>query len=1375
MKRYLRFAALLCALLLLSACALAEDGPELLENGGFERVNGSGDATGWFQSAYRNQEGYTRFSITKEKAHSGQYSAKIVNANENDARYLCTVPVEPNAMYRVSGYVCVERMEDMGNGANLAVEGIYAFSECLYDTAGQWQYVEWYGETDEGQTSVQLGARVGGYGAESVGTAYFDDLSVVMVDTLPDGVIADLWYTPSYASAQSAEDDAETEPARSTLWFVAIAALYVLLAAVCLRGRTRAGGAGAATIAVVIGLLAALAARVAIACLVPGYSVDMNCFSSWSMRMANVGPAGFYAEDYFCDYPPGMMLLLWPTGALLNAVGYSNTGVSWLIVKLLPILADIALSAVLFACLRKRLNAWEAALITLLYAFNPAAIVNGAAWGQVDAVLALLIALTALLAMEKRWRAAIPLLIVSALVKPQALLFAPIGAVWLILSLVLEKGKERVRQGLLALQGLGVGVACAAAIILPFSLRQSDPLWLVRLYQETLSSYHYASLNTANLAYLLGGNWSALDTGARTLPFALPLLTGLALAAPGVWRLCAPRKNKREWRALAPCALCAVLGLAFLIEALFPCTYMSYGVTWMIGAYLAGAAALIVRPEAKRLPYCLAMTLIGVYVLGIKIHERYLFCALALLLIGYAATRDRRMLWLCVGFSATTFINTAIVLDNSILFGAVNGHLTADTLGLNDALCAANLLLCGWAAYIGFTEPRAAESDALEQAPEPARPSAAAASLLAPRDARLRLERRDWLIMLITAAVYAVVTFVNLGSTKAPQTGWVSTSKDEQIVLELQERQTFSVAYFGEVNYGNFSVSVSDDGIVWSEPIPCDMREALCFRWVYANASTTENGVTTFRTESPDSVLWLTGRYLRVNAERAGLKLNELILHNQNGDVLPLALVSHTGAKDELGVNKPAENLIDEQDTMQGEPSWFNGTYFDEIYFARTAYEHLHGLTPPLEYTHPPLGKLMIAACVAVFGMTPFGWRFAGALIGVLMLPALYLLAKQLTRRRDLATFSMLLLAFDLLHFTQTRIATIDSFPVFFIILSYLCMARYLMADPVPSDGRAEKPRLMTRAFLRSLIPLALCGLFMGLGIACKWIGIYSAVGLAILFLVATVRRLLAGNAAFAIEIGEGSTLTDAQKGRVRDARELTVKRMLVTCGFCVLFFIVVPLVIYYLSYIPFLAPSGPVTIQRVIDEQVRIFRYHSTPGLGDDHPFNSPWWQWPFILKPIWYVQDKFEPAGYASTIMCMGNPAVFYVGAVCMALCILLCVRKYLSIARGRLSLRHGDGDLTLPMLVIGFLTQYLPWVLVPRSMYFYHYFASVPFIILATAVVFGLVPETKPKLRHGLMIGFVLVAAAFFAMFYPYASGALTPVSWLEWLKWFPRIYY
>ena len=89
----------------------------------------------------------------------------------------------------------------------------------------------------------------------------------------------------------------------------------------------------------------------------------------------------------------------------------------------------------------------------------------------------------------------------------------------------------------------------------------------------------------------------------------------------------------------------------------------------------------------------------------------------------------------------------------------------------------------------------------------------------------------------------------------------------------------------------------------------------------------------------------------------------------------------------------------------------------------------------PYEYTHPPLGKDLMMIGIALFGMTPFGWRFMGTIMGILMVPVMYLLVKQLVKRTDLSFIGCFLMTFDCMHFTQTRIATIDSYAVLFIMV----------------------------------------------------------------------------------------------------------------------------------------------------------------------------------------------------------------------------------------------------------------------------------------------------------------------------------------------------
>ena len=112
--------------------------------------------------------------------------------------------------------------------------------------------------------------------------------------------------------------------------------------------------------------------------------------------MASVGPTGFYAADYFCDYPPGYLLLLWPIGSMITAVGYSASPGVLLLVKTIPILCDMVLAMFLFSYAKKRISIKAAAFLGLFFAFNPAALVTGASWGQVDSLLALLLVVTAI-------------------------------------------------------------------------------------------------------------------------------------------------------------------------------------------------------------------------------------------------------------------------------------------------------------------------------------------------------------------------------------------------------------------------------------------------------------------------------------------------------------------------------------------------------------------------------------------------------------------------------------------------------------------------------------------------------------------------------------------------------------------------------------------------------------------------------------------------------------------------------------------------------------------------------------------------------------------------------------------------------------------
>ena len=78
------------------------------------------------------------------------------------------------------------------------------------------------------------------------------------------------------------------------------------------------------------GLLVLLACaavlRIGLTLVTEGYSTDVACFTAWAQRLADLGPGQFYSPDYFADYPPGYMLVLWVLGSLGKLLGMNVSG-----------------------------------------------------------------------------------------------------------------------------------------------------------------------------------------------------------------------------------------------------------------------------------------------------------------------------------------------------------------------------------------------------------------------------------------------------------------------------------------------------------------------------------------------------------------------------------------------------------------------------------------------------------------------------------------------------------------------------------------------------------------------------------------------------------------------------------------------------------------------------------------------------------------------------------------------------------------------------------------------------------------------------------------------------------------------------------------
>ena len=1265
----------------------------LLQNGDFSAVT-DGMPDGWKTGMWvTGGASYLEAATLPD----GTTAALIENVANNDARFEQTVRVRENATYRLTAKAMAEDCEGGQFAANVSFLGVYGASNTVYDTDGKWEDVTLYARTGKGMDEVTVCVRLGGYGSEATGKAYFTDVELCEVADAPVGV--------SVLNLATPEPKKEEKPAGEGLFtretaiplLLIASAVYLLLAAAiahaCLRpssafedGKTRGA-------VLPLMLLFGLALRFVLAANVEGYGVDMGCFSAWAGRMATGGPANFYEEGYFCDYPPAYMLVLGAIGWIANLlhIGLSSMGMQ-VLMKTVPIACDVLLALLVYAAAKKRLGEKPALGLAALTVFSPALLIAGSCWGQIDAVLCVLLVLMLLWAQEGKWRLAIPMFALAVLAKPQAGLLAPLGVAALVKDVREKRSLREIGAGILG------ALLVTLVIVIPFSLKQQNPLWLVDTYIKTLSSYDYATLSTGNLMFLLGGNW-----------------------VPGTT---------------------VVFG---------PVTYGALGMALMIASFVFGVLVYMKGEGRGNLFLAAGATLLLVFTLGSKMHERYVLPALILLLLSYAMNRDVRVLAACLLSTAASAANIGAVLAFE--------HLIAPNLWLGYTVGAAQMIACAltvWAAVdLAFRghaiylpvkeEAQPLETD--EAAAEYAADVRMRRELLQPRDHCLHMRARDYMIMLTLTAVYAAVGFYNLGATVAPQTGYVSTQEGESVIVDLGEmREDFRIYYYGGISDTGFSFAVSDDGEVWSDENAAFFDRGECFKWQALRRPVMDDGVVTGAT---GNMLTFSGRYLRVTFDGAASALWEIAAVDAQGNAYPAAGCEAFGAR-ENRADDP-EKLIDEIDTVPDKPSYMNSMYFDEIYHGRTGYEHANSLYT-YETTHPPLGKVMMSWCISLMGMTPFAWRFAGAVTGVLMIPAIYLLAKQLFGGTLWAFLAAFMMATDCMHFTQTRIATIDSFPVLFIMLMFLFMARWAQMSFYHTK--------LTKTF----VPLALSGVCMGLAIASKWIGCYSAVGLAVMFFARFYS--LWRQSVYANEHRD----EDERFARAADSFK---KNGAITIGMCFVFFVFVPLVIYCLSYIPYLSAYGEVklnmeTIRRLIDAQVYMFDYHK--NLVAEHYFASVWYEWPVIAKPMWYYAADYKGAGMASSILAFGNPAVWWTGLAGILFVLMYSVYRNLLPALRVIPGREDDMDRAMPVIVTGFLSAYLPWVLIARLTFIYHYFASVPFIILATAQGLRLLERKNKKLAYGLTAVLCIAALVLFVAFYPLASGMEVPRAWCDAVSWF-----
>lgn len=985
-------------------------------------------------------------------------------------------------------------------------------------------------------------------------------------------------------------------------------------------------------------LAAAFVLRLILAAVTEGYTYDMSCFISWGDKLLSEGPAAFYSDGYFADYPPGYLPVLALAAAVRSLFGLAgDSAVSRVLLALVPSACDCAIAALVYReALQGVGDRPQALRMGLFTAFCPLMLFATGIWKQVDAAFALPLVLCFWLLERRRFLPAAFLYGVALAIKPQALLAGPVLALCFLLG-----AADAVGQGSKALARAVGRIFGGAALALAVPLAAGLPFYgparlipaLIEKYITTTSGYLYASVNAFNWFAALGGNWVSLDTpvlGPVTWGmmgvFNIVLITAaMVLLGVTAWR--ADRRAPREVRRFSPLLLA--------------------------GFYM-----------------------VGVFTFGHCMHERYLVPGVLLVLLAAARWGDIRLYGAAFGLSLTGFLNLAAVYTQ---VGTEDEWLTSATSRLFTQVVGfaetAAFLLLAFTAWVlsrhGLVSPLGRRMNRSGRVLHFAK---AAQSIALPA-AQPRWTRREVLALLGLTAATAVLSFTYLGSLTAPQNPLDATDATKTQAVTPQEDTTHLWIYPGVSTGGSLTVALSDGSVLYTQ----ELGYSTVFSWEEVTLQVP------------------AGTTLQITVNNA--QVFELALRGADGALVPV---------------EGGGELFDEQDAVPDAISQLNSMYFDEIYHGRTGYEMLHAM-PVYETTHPPLGKDFIMLGIAIFGMTGFGWRFSGTLFGVLLVPLAWCFGRRLTRRPWAGALAGSLLALDFMRFAQSRIATIDIYGTFFILLGAYFMLWYCQS-------------VLVKGVNGSLWPMALGGLAFGLGCASKWTGIYAGAGLAVLYLGVLYARWKQHKPDFWQEFR-----TAALGG--------------------VMFYVLLPFVIYLASYLPYLWRDPSFGLKDWWDCQEYMFWYHST--LEATHPFESRWYTWLLGLRPVWYFQNTHLDPGLKGSIAGLGGPVIWLAG---LAAILLLFWRQI-----------SGRGTRTGAGVLILYATQLVPWMLVARCTFLYHYFPSSIFCLTAIVLVLG--GARNQQLARRIGVGLVAVSLVLFVLYYPALSGLPIPANWAEVLEILP----
>jgi dolichyl-phosphate-mannose-protein mannosyltransferase len=464
----------------------------------------------------------------------------------------------------------------------------------------------------------------------------------------------------------------------------------------------------------------------------------------------------------------------------------------------------------------------------------------------------------------------------------------------------------------------------------------------------------------------------------------------------------------------------------------------------------------------------------------------------------------------------------------------------------------------------------------------------------------------------------------------------------------------------------------------------------------------------------------------------------------------------------------------------------FNQLIFDEIYYVKFGSQYL--AHQPLFDAHPPLAKYLIGLGIwlgqhglfidgGLFGATvtnkasgfvvsPWSYRWLNGVVGSLIPLVTVAIGYLLTQRRLFALLCGILVAADGFLLVESRLALLHVYLVLFGLLGQLCFLRALRVRS------AQRPAWLLAA-----------GLFFGACVSVKWNGLGYLVAPLLLWVPAYLGELLRR---WGPEPWVRSWRRQSDLDRlIREERPEPIGLVLgrINPLAILLVFAVIPIAVYVLQWQPHLQIND-INL-KTLHEQILGFHNRMGGNTKDVHPYCSPWYSWPMMIRPLAYLYEK-NKAGVIFDIHAMGNPLLWWLSTVAIVGLslrgLLAGVQRFsgdLIESWGRRlepGLRFGLGPLldrldrtetwALLFIVINYYANWLPWAKVTRCTFMYHFMGSaiygaialawvldrwfqpdqLPFVLGRVTPLLQVAPEPGWRLVSLIWVGLILMAFCF-----------------------------